>query len=263
MSIKEYCLKHLTKSWPKCPSSGYDVGYKISGKGISLSRFKQGRVSKASCPNFAAACEKFSIIRSGEGNPMFGKPPWNKGKDKRNPSIKAISEARTGVSLSQETRKRQSDSAKRRKIHGHTGRKHSPKTIKKLRENTARLWAQGRFNLVSSIHLKMREFLKTLSLVEKVEEEFQVKYFSMDFALQKAKVAIECQGTYFHVDPRKYPSGPIDDIQRRNYGRDKAKNKICSRDGWTIIPCWETEINNGEFKKDILCKLSELNLLKT
>ena len=107
----------------------------------------------------------------------------------------------------------------------------------------------------------MREFLKTLNLKEPFKEEFQVKYFSMDFAFQNAKVAIECQGTYFHVDSRIYPNGPINAMQRRNFGRDKVKKQLCEKEGWIIIPIWETEINDEQFKNILLCELSKLNLL--
>ncbi len=108
----------------------------------------------------------------------------------------------------------------------------------------------------------MREFLALLNLKERLQEEFQVKYYSIDFAFQNAKVAIECDGTYYHVDPRIYPDGPKDKIQRRNFGRDKAKNKYLSDRGWTILRCWETEINDGTFKEYLICKFKELNLLK-
>ncbi len=52
-------------------------------------------------------------------------------------------------------------------------------------------------------------------------------------------------------------------MQRRNFGRDILKKQICSdQEGWIILEAWETEINDGTFKNQILCKLKELNLLK-
>ena len=190
--------------------------------------------------------------------------PWRaRSNASVNPAVRhAGSESKKGKKASEETKKKQSESARARVVHGHTGHKHSKKTKLKLREKTALLWASGVFNRTTSIHLKVRTFLQELSLKEEVREEYQVKYFSMDFAFPKAKIAIECQGTYFHIDPRIYPNGPIDAIQRRNFGRDKAKKKICeSQEGWIIIELWETEINDGSFKKILLCKLLELKLL--
>lgn len=262
ITLKEYCIKYLNINWPKCPISNEDVGYKIDGKGINLSNFKKGKLSKEFCPKFKEYCNRISLERIGVNNPMFGATPWNKGKTKyNNEIIKKISNERIGFITPESVKIKQSKSAKLRKIHGHTGHKHSEDTIKKLRENTSRLWASGRFNRETSIHKKMREFLLSLNLKEQFKEEFQVKYFSMDFAFPNAKVAIECQGQFFHVDPRIYPNGPINEIQKRNFGRDKAKKSYCSKLGWTIIEAWESEINNGLFKENIICELSKLNLL--
>lgn len=261
MSIKNYCTSYLNIDWPKCPISNKDVGYTISGKGLKLNTFARGCISKEHSEKFAKACEKFSIERKGSNNPMYGKVPWNKGKDKRNPKIKELSLKMKERRASEETRIKQSEAARKRLIHGHTGRKHSRKAVEKMRERTAARWAAGDFNRVTSIHIKMRQFLNELNLVEKYIEEYQVKYFSMDFAFPSAKVAIECQGTYFHVDPRIYPNGPINSMQRRNYGRDKVKKQICEKEGWTIIPVWETEINDGTFKEVLKCELLKLNLL--
>ncbi len=263
VSLKDYCKKHLNIVWPTCPISGEEVGYKLLGKGLVFSKFKKGRISKEHCPNFKLACDKFSAERKGSGNPMFGKKPWNLGKDTSDPRVKSIAEKRRGIKTPENTRAIQSASAKRRKIHGHTGHLHSDQTKEKLRLQTAQRWAAGGYSRVTGIHVKMREFLSTLSLTEPFKEEFQVKYFSMDFAFPLSKIAIECQGTFFHVDPRIYPNGPINAIQRRNFGRDKTKRKICcDQEGWTILEVWETEINDNSFKEQLLCKLSELNLIK-
>ena len=109
----------------------------------------------------------------------------------------------------------------------------------------------------------MREFLQTLDLIENPVEEYQIKYFSADFAFPEHKIAIECQGQYYHVDPRVYPNGPKTAVQRRNFGRDKAKKKYLDMKGWIMLEAWEAEINDGSFKEDILCKLKELKLLKS
>lgn len=259
--LKDYCKKYLKIEWPLCPVSKEEVGYSVNGKGIKLSRFKKGKISKASCPNFALACKKMSKDRMGENNPMFGLKAWNKGKDKRHPAIKLAAQKRVGRKVSEDTKKRQSESAKKRLIHGHTGLKHSRKAKEKMRLATAKRYQDGMFKRESGIHIKMREFLKTLELKEHFAEEHQVKYFSLDFAFIDSKIGIECQGTYFHIDPRIYPNGPKSEVQKRNFGRDKQKKKFLLERGWKIIECWETEINDGSFKGLIIEKLKESNLL--
>lgn len=262
LTLIEYCKKYLKIEWPLCPTKKVEVGYKICGNGIILSDFARGGVTKENCPNFAAGCKKLSKERLGEGNPMYGKNPWNLGLDSTDPRIKALSEKRLGTITPPEVRKKQSESAKKRKIHGHTGIKHSEETREKLRIHTANLWATGVFSKVTSIHIKVREFLESLDLKENFEEEYQIKYFSVDFAFVKHKIAIEADGDFYHINPLFYPDGPKTAIQRRNLGRDKAKNKYLDKVGWKILRYWECDINSGVFKERLLCKLKELNLLK-
>ncbi len=115
--------------------------------------------------------------------------------------------------------------------------------------------------MATSIHLKMRSYLATLALTEAPAEEHQEVYYSIDFAFPEHKVAIECDGDYFHINPAFYPNGPKDAIQRRNEGRDKAKNTFLRNRGWTVIRVWECDINAGTFKDTLLCKLKESGLL--
>lgn len=260
IEFKEYCKEYLNFNWPKCPVSGVETGFKLDGKGVKISKFAQGKISKEHCPNFAQACDKFSQERKGKGNPMFGRKAWNSGLDASHPTIALIAAKNVGRKTSEEARLKQSESAKRRKVHGHTGKKHSTETIKKLRENTAKMYQEKRYNRVTQIEIKVRDFLNELDL--EFSEQYFFKYYSLDFALEKYKICIECQGTYFHVDPRIYPNGPISKVQKRNFGRDKAKKKFLNNNGWTLIELWETEINDGQFKDILICKLKELKVLE-
>jgi very-short-patch-repair endonuclease len=253
-------LKRYLNEYPQCLETGEDVNFVIKGSGLVFSNFKRGKgTNKKTNEKFKHHCEKMSQDRKGLGNPMFGKVPWNKNNKEFSSKMRSL---RLGEKTSDETRKKQSESALKRKIHGHSGRKHSAETINKLREITSRRFRDGVFSRKSSIHIKVRDFLNTLNLQQGFIEEFHLKYFSLDFAFPNAKLAIECQGTYFHIDPRVYPNGPRDKVQKRNYGRDIAKKKYLDMKGWTLLELWETEINNGEFQRMLICKLQELNLLK-
>jgi G:T-mismatch repair DNA endonuclease (very short patch repair protein) len=259
ISFVDY-MKIYLDEYPKCLETGEDVNFQIKGSGVVFSNFKLGKgLNKKNNEKFKKHCEKMSECRKGSANPMFGKTAWNKGdKDFAN----QMRQRRIGSVTSEDTKRKQSESAKKRKIHGHTGRKHSPETINRLREITSKRFQNGIFSRETSIHVKVRNFLKTLKLNQEFQEEFHLKYFSIDFAFPHCKFAIECQGTYFHIDPRFYPNGPQSSIQKRNYGRDIAKKKFLDMNGWTMIELWETEINNNEFEKILTCKLQELNLLK-
>lgn len=259
-TIKEYCIQNLKIEWPICPIAKEQVGFKLNGKGLIFSKFKVGKINKKFCPKFAQACEKFSEERKGKNNPMYGKKPWNKDLPEDHEYRQFISRIKTGIKATEETKQKQREARAKSPLKARHITPHSPESIEKMRIETAKRWASGAFNKVTSIHLKMRDFLESLGL--KFVEEYQVKYFSLDFAFPESKIGIECQGTYFHIDPRIYPNGPINAIQRRNFGRDNAKRKIvCDQEGWTIIEVWETEINDGSFKEFLKCKLLELNLL--
>jgi G:T-mismatch repair DNA endonuclease (very short patch repair protein) len=259
LSLVDYLKMHLDE-YPKCLETGEDVNFTIKGSGLVFSNFKLGRgINKQTNEKFKRHCEKMSQDRMGVGNPMFGKIPWNKNNEEFANKMRSL---RLGEKTSTETRKKQSESALKRKIHGHTGKKHSIETINKLREITSKRFSDGVFTRETSIHIKVRNFLNTLCLKQDFIEEFHIKYFSLDFAFPDIKLAIECQGTYFHIDPRFYPNGPQSKIQKRNFGRDVSKKKYLDKNGWALLELWETEINNDEFKEILICKLQELNLLK-
>lgn len=263
INLKEYCIKYLKIEWPKCPFTNEEVGIsRIDGQGLKLSIYKKGSINKTNHPKFAAHCEKMSKERKGSGNPMYGKEAWNKNIDPESSYIENMRNKKLGTKATEQTKEKQRLARKLNPKKARHTTKHSPETIEKLRKNTARLWSEGIFNRVTKIHIKVRKYLETLNLLEKVEEEYQVVYFSMDFAFPNQKIAIECQGTYYHIDPRKYPNGPKDKIQRRNHGRDITKRKVCcDKLGWKIIELWEMEIDNNQFEEILKCKLLEYGLL--
>lgn len=262
-SLKEYCKTYLNVNWPKCPTTGKEVGYIVSGKGLILSTFAKGGINKTNCPNFRKGCEKLSKERMGAGNPMFGAVPWNNGLTKEtNESVKRVSEKRMGWNPSESTRAKFREVRRLSPLKARHTTPHSEETKNKCRKATARRWAEGAFNRVTSIEKKTQEFLASILLNSKFVFQHQIDYFTVDFAFPDKKVAIECQGSFFHVDPRLYPNGPICAIQRRNFGRDRAKRKwVVDKMGWTVIELWETEINDGSFKEYLRCELQRLGLL--
>lgn len=195
------------------------------------------------------------INRCGANNPMYGQVPWNKNKTKNdNASLKIVSEKQTGRIISQETRKKQSISAKKRKIHGHTGHKHSKKTIEKLRQNTLRLITNGVFNhLKTKPHIAMTKILDELNIV--YYEEQIVDVWSFDFFIPKYNLYIEVDGDYFHSHPKKYPQGPQTKTQKINWYRDIKKNQFCNNNNLLLLRFWECDILNNKDK--IICALKK------
>lgn len=264
LSIPDYCAQFLEGGWPKCPISNEPVGYDINGKGVVLSRFKKGKMSKQHCKKFKEACEKFSVERKGAGNPMFNKKPWNLGLTKEtHEALERVSQKKKGQKHSEKTKENFRRIRKEHPLKARHTTPHSKETIEKLRKNTARLWALGVFsNRETSIEKKVRAELNELNVEFKFQEQIG-EYFVADFFISEYNFVIECQGDWFHCNPRlskfKTPKYPV---QLRNVARDKSKRKFYQENGIELLELWETDINNGKFKKQLKCKLEKLSLLK-
>lgn len=267
MTIKDYCVRYGGITWPRCPGTGKEVGYSTAcGSGLGLKVYARGGVRKDNHAGFKAHCGRMTEDRRGEGNPMHGEEPWNKGITAADhPSMARVAAALVGRPVSEAERQRRSE-----QIRGQIERNgplhatpHSNETKERLRRTTAACWATGGFGRFgpTSIQIRMRQFLQSLPLTEPFVEEQQEVYYSLDFAFKAAKLAIECDGDYFHINPRFYPDGPKDAIQRRNAGRDRAKDRFLAERGWTVIRLWECDINAGTFREPLLCKLRQSGLL--
>jgi len=261
LTLRQYCKQFINEDWPICPICGKEVGFKIDGKGLNLYKYAT-TVTKEHSEKFRISCERISKERMGDGNPMYGKKPWNKGLDLDNPIIRRIAESRRGVPLSEDHKRKLSEARERHPLKARHTTKHSPENIEKFKIINAKKWADGVFNKKTSIEVKMENFLNSLKLKSKFVFQYQVVYFTLDFSFPDAKVGIECDGDYYHVNPVFYPDGPKTEMQRRNFGRDKVKNEFLEKKGWTILRFWECEINSDVFKEKLICKLKELNLLE-
>ena len=175
-----------------------------------------------------------STILFGSDNPMFGK----KGFKVNNKGIKR-------GKLPKYWKDQLSLKAKKRKIHGHTGHKHSEATKAILREKTTKRIANGEFpQTKTSIHRKIMSEMKRNKIWKGFVSEFNFNNrFCIDVADPKRRIAIECQGDYWHANPKFYSKR--NQTQGRNVGRDKIKKKALKKDGWEVIELWECDINNN------------------
>lgn len=244
ISLAEYCKKYLQVDWPKCPVTNLELGYKFrNATRLIINEYHESAIrTRNNCPNFNEACKKISKERMGEGNPMFGKPAWNKGLDRTDERVRLMSDKRRGQQWNEESKAKQRQNRKEHPLKARHTTPHSPETVEKMRIITAKRYLDGSFKRESSIHIKMREFLRSLNLT--FTEEYQVKYFSIDFAFVEQKIALEVDGDFFHSNPLFYPNGPETKIQERNFGRDKVKDEFLNQNGWTVIRIWECEINS-------------------
>ena len=116
-----------------------------------------------------------------------------------------------------------------------------PKTEKKLAcyltDNKIEYSSQYR------IHLKTKEKL------------YRKHYYVYDFYVPRYNLLIECNGSYWHCDPRFYEGddlvkrpGVIEKIRVKNiWNIDKHKEDIATKHGYNFLTIWEHDINNNNY----------------
>lgn len=192
--------------------------------------------------------EKMKTERLGVKNPMYGFKAWNSGLTKNNSEImNKISENRKGISFTDETIKKMSESAKKREIHGHTGMKHSEESKQIMREKTIQRLKKGAFPQTNSLPHRivksaLTEYYGELSVG--FEEEFEYGGFVFDFKIDDT--LLEIQGDFFHCNPNTRFKIPKSEIQINNLKRDERKRKFVFDDKkYNLIELWEYDIINN------------------
>jgi very-short-patch-repair endonuclease len=224
---------------------------RIHGSNFKISEITCGRSKKS-----MMWAERMKTERLGISNPMYGQTPWNLGlTSETSERVKKISEKQRGKVTPEHTKEKQSLSAKKRLIHGHTGIPHTEKSKQKMRERTlARLKAGDFKQTKTKPHICLASILEELNL--RYEEEKRIECWSFDFYLIDYDILIEADGDYFHSNPIKYPNGPITKTQKRNYYRDGKKNEFCKNNNLKISRFWEYDIlNNRELVKQEIYEL--------
>lgn len=248
---EEYFQKIYNRPRCSCGICKQYVNLRWKGKSnFSWRQYKCGRnngVKKWS--------EEAKQSRLGKNNPMYHKTPWNKNKTKEDSeSLMNISNKMTGRNVSEQTRNKQSESAKKRQLHGHTGFKHSEESKAKMRQSTLSMIKKGKIkHTKTKPHLALAEILTELGIA--FQEEYVIKHWSFDFYLSDFHVLIEVDGDYYHSNPKFY-SQPTTNTQKINYYRDQKKNEFCQSNHHALIRIWEDDIINNT--EDVRCKLKKL-----
>lgn len=252
ISLEQY-FQNFTER-PKCLcgicSEEVNIGG-IRSPNFYWKKYKCGRN-----PGLLKWSEKAKKERKGKGNPMYNKDPWNLGLTKLDhSSLMSSSIKQTNKEVSNNTRKKQSESAKKRSIHGHTGIKHSEESKEKMRQATLRNIERGIFKQTKTKpHIVMSKILDSLKI--EYEEEKILGAWSFDFYIKKYNMFIEVDGDYFHSNPKLYPNGPISKTQKRNHYRDIKKNEFCKNNSIYLIRFWESDILTNQ--EEVVCKLQKL-----
>jgi len=193
---------------------------------------------------------KISIDRTGDNNPVFkikDREAWIKNVIE---GRKEYDESRRGKTLEEFygeekaliIKQNQSEAAKVREVHGHTGFYHTEETKQILREKTTNRIANLK-DKISIPHQKLFDKLKEI-----IPENFDMRieynfgFYCLDIAILSFLICIEVDGDFWHVNEKegfelKY------DCQKRNKINEKSKTTFLLNRNWKIIRVWESEIN--------------------
>lgn len=189
-----------------------------------------------------------------------GMIPWNKGKTKYNDKRlvkmslikigttrifskkhrKNISKARKGIKFSKEHLMNMSKASK--KVWRTTDKKEFART---------RVLNQIKNGLIPKSNTKIERIVKKELLKRGLKEnkDFFHQYIFKnvlicDFAFPKKKLIVECDGDYWHANPKIYNKNKLNKTQLRNKRFEKYEKRKLKECGWTLLRFWESDIKN-------------------
>lgn len=203
-----------------------------------------------------------TCCRSGSLNGMFGKSALKDKKYEQFRTSESIKKAKKKLTKGLFTGHKHSDQTKIKisnKVTGNKngfyGKKHSKNTIDKLRSKAIEQHLKGRIkNSKTSIELAVEKILKELKIKYVFQKPFG--YWIYDFYIPKVKMFIECDGDYWHGNPKIYSKSNLNKIQKNNIANDKRKNDYAKSKKIKMLRFWETTIkNNSDFVRQKIKKL--------
>lgn len=127
---------------------------------------------------------------------------------------------------------------------GFYNKKHSDETVGIIRQKTINQFKDGRTcKSDTSIEMLFEKYLIELQL--KYEKQKQFGFFVFDFYLTDFDIYIECDGDYWHVNP-KYFGEPLGKAQIKNLLNDRRKNTFTYNRGKLLLRFWEDDILNNK-----------------
>ncbi|MBO1512399.1 endonuclease domain-containing protein [Metabacillus bambusae] len=125
---------------------------------------------------------------------------------------------------------------------------YSEETIEKIRAATLKQMKDHVFQK-TNIERVMEEYLLEIKVNYKYSFILEKRQF--DFLLAEHKLIIECDGDYWHANPKFYPDPQEWQVERIKI--DHTKNEIAQNNGYRIARFWEDDIlNNFEYVKCII-----------
>jgi very-short-patch-repair endonuclease len=170
----------------------------------------------------------------------------------------------TGMSIHHRMKKagiprRNRSESSRGERNGMFGRTHNAQSRQKIREANFIQFsdpaARERHGIITAIQIaegrtgktnnKLEQhFTKLLqSLHIKYQQSYRIGRSIYDFYLPDIHTLVECDGTFWHADPRTYPDRTkLSKVQQKNVENDARKNKLAEDKGFQLLRFWEHDI---------------------
>ncbi|MDP1695700.1 MAG: DUF559 domain-containing protein [archaeon] len=128
--------------------------------------------------------------------------------------------------------------------------------IEEAKKLKAELSIRSRTNIIKRLSNNEMPFINTKieKKLAKAMENKGIKFihqypidnkFVCDFAIPEFKIMIECDGDYWHANPRIYNKNNLNQIQKRKVQTDKFKDIYLSKKGWKVLRFFESDIKKS------------------
>lgn len=150
--------------------------------------------------------------------------------------------------VSDETKQKMSESAKNRGFCRNSGWSYPTAARKNISSKIKNLWKDGKYKKIyqSKVSLELIESLQSLGY--DVTSEFFIDGRPFDIKIKNC--IIEFNGTYWHLDPRKYLPDYFD-TSRKVYARDvwecdRIKTQLAEDNGYKVFIVWQSDWKNNK-----------------
>lgn len=107
----------------------------------------------------------------------------------------------------------------------------------------------GKFTISSKLEEGfIKDFIVPLGLEFKKQYYIKDIHQYCDVYIPSKNLVIECDGDFWHSNPKMFPNGPIYSYQKVKVEKDSIKNAYLKENGYKICRIWEDDIKNNKEK---------------
>ena len=126
-----------------------------------------------------------------------------------------------------------------------TGRKLSKETKDKISKYQKSIQKGRKIRKKDTlIEIKIRNFLDILKIPYMAHKYIEIPHGYQCDTFIEPNIVIECDGDFWHANPKIYKNNNLKDYQKKQRIKDKIRNKEMKTRGYKVLRMWQNEINN-------------------